>query len=71
MHYTAMAAVSYMPMTTPPDLTFALDISALGNAAIIAITVVIVASVFLARWWSDNSARKATVIQAQRSPAVR
>jgi len=71
MHYTAMAAVSYVPMETPPDLTFALDISALGNAAIIAITVVIVASVFLARWWSDNSARKATVIQAQRSPAVR
>ena len=71
MHYTAMAAVSYMPVKTAPDLTFALDISALSNAAIIAITAVILASVFLARWWSDNSSRKATVTQAQRSPAVR
>ena len=71
MHYTAMAGISYMPMETKPDLTYALDISALGNAAIIAITVVIVASVFPARWWSDNSSRKAAVIQAQRSPAVR
>ncbi len=71
MHYTAMAAVTYVPMNTAPDLTFALDISAVGNAAIIASTVVILASVFLARWWSDNSSRKAAVALAERSPAVR
>ena len=71
MHYTAMAAVSYMPMKTAPDLSFALDISALGNAAIITITVVVIASVFLARWWSDNSSRKTAMPQPQRSVAVR
>jgi len=33
MHYTAMAAVSYTSMAEVPDLTYALDISALANTA--------------------------------------
>ena len=47
MHYTGMAAVTYKSMTETPDLTNALDISALANTAIIAITFVALASVFL------------------------
>ncbi len=41
MHYTGMASVSYMPMTTAPDLSYAVDISVLANAAIIVVTLVI------------------------------
>ena len=51
MHYTAMSAVSYKPTTTGPDLTFALHISALANAAIIILTFVLLASVCRLRWW--------------------
>jgi len=51
MHYTAMAAVSYTPMAETPDLTNALDISALGNAAIVVVTFVILGSVFLLQRW--------------------
>jgi len=50
MHYTAMGAVSYMPTSTAPDLTFALNMSALANAAIIILTFVLLGSVFLLRW---------------------
>ena len=51
MHYTAMAAVSYSPMAEQPDLTNALDISALANTAIIAVTFVVLGSVFFFQRW--------------------
>ncbi|HEY6250811.1 MAG TPA: MHYT domain-containing protein [Candidatus Angelobacter sp.] len=51
MHYTAMAAVSYTPMHQTPDLTYAVEISALANTGIILITLVMLASVFLIRRW--------------------
>jgi NO-binding membrane sensor protein with MHYT domain len=47
MHYTAMAAVSYKAMAETPDLTNAMEISVLANTAIIAITFVVLAAVFL------------------------
>jgi two-component system, sensor histidine kinase and response regulator len=47
MHYTGMAAVSYMPTNTAPDLSNAIDISVLANPAIILITLVILASALL------------------------
>jgi NO-binding membrane sensor protein with MHYT domain len=53
MHYTAMAAVTYTPMTEAPDLTNALDISALANTAIIAITFVVLGSVFFFQRWFE------------------
>jgi two-component system, sensor histidine kinase and response regulator len=57
MHYTGMAAVSYTPMAETPDLTNSLDISVLGNAAIIVVTFVILGSVFLLqRWFVPNAA---------------
>ncbi len=61
MHYTAMGAVTFMPASTPPDLTYALDISALANAAIIILTFVLLGSVVLLRWWAAPSARKIAV----------
>src|SRR5882672_4327783 len=47
MHYTGMAAVSYMPTDTAPDLSNAIDISALANSAVILVTLVIVGSALL------------------------
>jgi NO-binding membrane sensor protein with MHYT domain len=51
MHYTAMAAISYTPMTEAPDLTNAADVSMLANTAIVTVTFVILASVFLLQRW--------------------
>jgi hypothetical protein len=47
MHYTGMAAVTYTPMDTSPDLSYAIDISALANTAVILITLIMLAAVFL------------------------
>lgn len=47
MHYTGMASVSYMPMNSAPDLSYAIDISKLANSAVILITLVVLASVLL------------------------
>jgi PAS domain S-box-containing protein len=41
MHYTGMAAVTFMPAAGTPDLTHAVDISSLASGGIIVITVVI------------------------------
>jgi hypothetical protein len=46
-----MAAVSYTAMTEKPDLTNAADVSLLANAAIVTVTFVILASVFLLQRW--------------------
>lgn len=47
MHYTGMAAVSYMPTNTAPNLSNAIDISVLANSAIILITLITLASALL------------------------
>jgi two-component system, sensor histidine kinase and response regulator len=54
MHYTAMAAVSYMPMQQAPDLGFAIEISGVANTAIILVSVIVLGSVFLVRWWANT-----------------
>jgi NO-binding membrane sensor protein with MHYT domain len=51
MHYTAMAAVSYQSMPGSPDLSFSMEISALGYIAIIVIALVVLMSICLLRWW--------------------
>ncbi|MGZ7077722.1 MAG: MHYT domain-containing protein [Candidatus Angelobacter sp.] len=57
MHYTAMVAVSFTPMTEAPDLTNAADVSLLANSAIVAVTFVILGSVFLLqRWFAPQNA---------------
>jgi NO-binding membrane sensor protein with MHYT domain len=47
MHYTAMAAVSYMPTSEATDLSNAMDISGFANATIIVITFVVLGGVLL------------------------
>src|SRR6185312_5238051 len=42
MHYTGMAAVTFMPSDRVPDLSNAINISVLGNSAVILATLVIV-----------------------------
>lgn len=64
MHYTAMMAVTYSRTNETPDLTNAIDISALGTTAIIAITFVLLASVVLVRRWTVVPARSAAVNRA-------
>src|SRR6201993_3649977 len=41
MHYTGMAAASFMPSGMPPDLSHAVSISALGIAGIVAVTFIV------------------------------
>ncbi len=41
MHYVGMAAVTFMPSTTAPDLSHAVSISALGTVSITAVTLVV------------------------------
>jgi two-component system sensor histidine kinase/response regulator len=47
MHYTGMAAVSFRAMPETPDLTNSVDISGVANTAIIAVTFVVLGSVFV------------------------
>jgi NO-binding membrane sensor protein with MHYT domain len=54
MHYTAMAAVSFTPMQQAPELSFAVEISDVANAAIILVSVIVLGSVFLIRWWANT-----------------
>ncbi len=41
MHYTGMAAASFMPMTAAPDLSHAVSISALGTTGIAMVTLLV------------------------------
>ena len=47
MHYTAMAAVTFMPMSGEPDMSNAVDISSFANTTIIVITFVLLGAVLL------------------------
>jgi NO-binding membrane sensor protein with MHYT domain len=47
MHYTAMAAVSYMGMSEQPDMSNAVDITDFANTTIIVITFVVLGAVLL------------------------
>jgi len=71
MHYTAMAAVSYTPMHEPPDLTNAIDISGLANAAIIIVTFVMLGVVFLFRWRETSAQRNTPAPQPQGQKPMR
>jgi len=53
MHYTGMAAVTFKTMPETPDLTNAMDISGIANTAIVAVTFVVLGSVFVfSRWFA-------------------
>jgi len=54
MHYVAMGAVTYKSMPGAPDLSFSMEMSALGISAVVIIAVVMVASVLLLRLWPSR-----------------
>jgi NO-binding membrane sensor protein with MHYT domain len=54
MHYVAMGAVTYKSMPGPPDLSFSMDMSALGSVAVVIIAVVMLGSICLLRWWPSQ-----------------
>ncbi|MGA9672639.1 MAG: MHYT domain-containing protein, partial [Terracidiphilus sp.] len=60
MHYTGMAAVSFMPMSIEPDLSYSIDISALATFAILITTFLIMGFALVAslvdRWLSAERA---------------
>lgn len=64
MHYTAMIAVTYTRMNEAPDLTNAVDISALASTAIVTISFVLLGSVLLLRRWTVSFERRAAVTRA-------
>lgn len=66
MHYTAMAAVTYTSMSEKPDLSLAMDISGLANAAIIMVTFVILGCVFVFRWRDVNASARVSPTQVQK-----
>jgi len=41
MHYTGMAAVSFVPTVVPPDLSWSMEASAIGSVAVLVVTFVI------------------------------
>jgi two-component system, sensor histidine kinase and response regulator len=65
MHYTAMVAVTYTRTNDAPDLTNAVDISALASTSIIIISFVLLASIFLIRRWTITPAPSAAMNSAR------
>lgn len=61
MHYTGMAAVSFKAMPETPDLTNAMDISGIANTAIVAVTFVVLGSVFVFSRWFAPAQEPSTV----------
>jgi two-component system, sensor histidine kinase and response regulator len=59
MHYTAMAAVSYTSMNEAPDLTSAVNVSALATSGIVIVTFILLGAVFLLRRWTAVPSRSA------------
>src|SRR5213593_1810886 len=50
MHYTGMAAASFMPSGMPADLSHAVGISTLGTAGIAAVTFIVLGLALLTSW---------------------
>ena len=47
MHYSGMAAASFMPMSSPPELSHSISITALGTVGIAMVTMVVLAIAIL------------------------
>ena len=50
MHYTGMAAASFMPSTMPVNMSDSLSVSALGIAGIAGVTLVLLGFALLTSW---------------------
>lgn len=66
MHYTGMAAVSFFPTATAPDLSWSVDISVLASSAIIAITFVILSFVAVSSLLDRRLSNQQAVLDNER-----
>ncbi len=66
MHYTGMAAASFMPSGMPVDLSHAVSISALGTAGIAAVTFIVLGLALLTSWMDRRFAAQTLELQEEK-----
>jgi PAS domain S-box-containing protein len=66
MHYTGMAAASFTPSATLPDLSHAVSISTLGTAGIAAVTFVVLGLALLTSWVDRRFAAQTLELQEEK-----
>src|SRR3989441_7518530 len=66
MHYTGMAAASFMPSGMPPDLSHAVGISTLGTAGIAAVTFIVLGLALLTSWVDRRFAVQTLELQEEK-----
>ena len=66
MHYTGMAAASFTPSSMPVDLSHAVSISALGTAAIVAVTFLVLGLALLTSSLDRRFAARALELQEEK-----
>src|ERR1700693_3129690 len=66
MHYTGMAAASFMPSGMPADLSHAVSISTLGAAGIAAVTFIVLGLALLTSWMDRRFAAQTLEVQEEK-----
>jgi len=66
MHYTGMAAASFVPSGMPVDLSDAVNISTLGTAGIAAVTFMVLGLALLTSWMDRRFALRSLELQEER-----
>jgi PAS domain S-box-containing protein len=66
MHYTGMAAASFMPSGMPVDLSHAVSISTLGTAGIAAVTFIVLGLALLTSWMDKRFAVQILELQEEK-----
>src|SRR5579864_1881643 len=66
MHYTGMAAASFMPSGMPADLSHAVSISTLGTAGIAAVTFIVLGLALLTSWVDKRFAAQTLELQEEK-----
>jgi PAS domain S-box-containing protein len=66
MHYTGMAAASFMPSGMPADLSHAVSISSLGTAGIATVTFIVLGLALLTSWVDRRFAAQALELQEEK-----
>jgi len=66
MHYTGMAAASFMPSGMPADLSHAVSISTLGTAGIAGVTFVVLGLALLTSWMDRRFATRTLEVQEEK-----
>jgi PAS domain S-box-containing protein len=66
MHYTGMAAASFMPSGRPVDMSHAVNISTLGTTGIAAVTFIVLGLALLTSWLDRRFAVQALELQEEK-----